>query len=165
MKMFSICVAIISLSSGLGRGDVLAQAANAATNAAVIVDPAFGGADHGPTVGNGVSGQAFTLKVARTIVESMAKDGIAARLARQDDSFVPNDEVLLRAGPLQIQPKAYITISVSGTRIGCVRVLYPKPGLRGTVRKNTDVKDAISAAAEDQYWKESQTLANAIKPS
>ena len=141
----------------------LAQTAPATGKLSVVVDPAFGGKDHGPLIGERFLSKAFTLEMASNIAEELRRTGIAAHLTRTDDTFVPYDELLLRMGETPIQPHSYVVVAVGEASTTCVHILYPKPASKTSHTNQANLGDVMRAVAEDQYWTDSRTLANAIR--
>jgi hypothetical protein len=65
-------------------------------------------------------------------------------------------------GGMGIQPHSYVVVAVGETPATCLRILYPKPASKASPTNKANIGDVMRAVAEDQYWADSRTLANAI---
>ncbi len=154
-SLFVLAVAVSS--SGF------AQTSGTAGESGVVIDPAFGGKDHGPIIEQHYFSKTFTLEMGRSINEEIRKTGVTAKLTRSDDVSFPYDEILLRTGGIGIRPRAYVVVSVGGTPANCLHILHPERRGKTSAANKAELGDVIRAVTEDQYWTDGTNLAEAIR--
>lgn len=114
----ALLLAVLSAAASVAAADP-----HRPSGKAVFLDPAFGGKDPGPVLGEKTFGKEVTLALAKGVYEGLAKRGIPVHVSRRKDVALTGDQRIAKARATGAE--VYVALQVSRDSGNCVQVAVP----------------------------------------